>query len=105
MDKLREKLYKEMESWVSDLDTDSDLPKRELLSAYAYEYCIKDEIFDFFDVCDVEELNDYYNDLLQKDNTLEYLYGEYMECDTANIQDVIIDFMCFDKGYYEYVNE
>ncbi len=43
--------------------------------------------------------------LLQKDNTLEYLYGEYMECDTANIQDVIIDFMCFDKGYYEYVNE
>jgi len=49
--------------------------------------------------------NDNYNDLLQKDNTLEYLYGEYMECDTANIQDVIIDFMCFDKGYYEYVNE
>ena len=41
----------------------------------------------------------------KKDNTLEYLYGEYMECDTANIQDVIIDFMCFDKGYYEYVNE
>ena len=48
MDKLREKLYKEMESWVSDLVTDSDLPKRELLSAYAYEYCIKDEIIDFF---------------------------------------------------------
>lgn len=47
MDKLREKLYKEMESWVSDLVTDSDLPKRELLSAYAYEYCIKDEIIDF----------------------------------------------------------
>ena len=37
-----------MESWVSDLVTDSDLPKRELLSAYAYEYCIKDEIIDFF---------------------------------------------------------
>ncbi len=33
MDKLREKLYKEMESWVSDLVTDSDLPKRELLSS------------------------------------------------------------------------
>ena len=49
------------------------------------------------------EWNDYYNDLLQKDNTLEYLYGEYMECDTANIQDVIIDFMYFDKGYYEFV--
>ena len=48
MDKLREKLYKEMESWVSDLVTDSDLPKRELLSAYAYEYCIKNEIIDFF---------------------------------------------------------
>ena len=47
--------------------------------------------------------NDYYNDLLQKDNTLEYLYGEYMKCDTANIQDVIIDFMYFDKGYYEFV--
>ena len=44
MDKLREKLYKEMESWVSDLVANSDLPKRELLSAYAYEYCIKDEI-------------------------------------------------------------
>ena len=54
MDKLREKLYKEMESWVSDLVTDSDLPKRELLSAYAYEYCIKDEIIDFFDGCDDE---------------------------------------------------
>ena len=105
MDKLREKLYKEMESWVSDLVTDSDLPKRELLSAYAYEYCIKNEIIDFFDGCNDEEWNDYYNDLLQKDNTLEYLYGEYMECDTANIQGVIIDFMCFDKGYYEYVNE
>ena len=51
MDKLREKLYKEMESWVSDLVTDSDLPKRELLSAYAYEYCIKDEFIDFFDGC------------------------------------------------------
>ena len=67
--------------------------------------CIKDEIIDFFDGCDDEEWNDYYNDLLQKGNTLEYLYGEYMKCDTANIQDVIIDFMCFDKGYYEYVNE
>ena len=43
------------------------------------------------------------NDLLQKDNTLEYLYGEYMKCDTANIQDVIADFMYFDKGYYEFV--
>lgn len=48
MDKLREKLYKEMESWVSDLVANSDLPKRELLSAYAYEYCIKDEFIDFF---------------------------------------------------------
>ena len=48
-------------------------------------------------VCNDEEWNDYYNDLLQKDNTLEYLYGEYMECDTANIQDVIIDFMYFKK--------
>lgn len=105
MDKLREKLYKEMESWVSDLVTDSDLPKRELLSAYAYEYCIKDEIIDFFDGCDDEEWNDYYNDLLQKGNTLEYLYGEYMKCDTTNIQDDIIDFMYFDKGYYEFVNE
>lgn len=66
MDKLREKLYKEMESWVSDLVTDSDLPKRELLSAYAYEYCIKNEIIDFFDGCNDEEWNDYYNDLLQK---------------------------------------
>ena len=100
MDKLREKLYKEMESWVSDLVANSDLPKRELLSAYAYEYCIKDEIIDFFVGCNDEEWNDYYNDLLQKDNTLEYLYGEY---DTANIQDVIIDFMYFDKGYYEFV--
>lgn len=35
--------------------------------------------------------------------TLEYLYGEYMKCDTANIQDVIIDFMYFDKGYYEFI--
>ena len=74
MDKLREKLYKEMESWVSDLVANSDLPKRELLSAYAYEYCIKDEFIDFFDGCNDEEWNDYYNDLLQKDNTLEYLY-------------------------------
>lgn len=57
----------------------------------------------FFDGCDDEEWNDYYNDLLQKGNTLEYLYGEYMKCDTANIQDVIIDFMYFDKGYYEFV--
>ena len=101
MDKLREKLYKEMESWVSD----ADLPTRDGGSAYAYEYCIKNEIIDFFAGGNDEEWNDYYNDLLQKDNTLEYLYGEYMECDTANIQDVIIDFMCFDKGYYEYVNE
>lgn len=105
MDKLREKLYKEMESWVSDLVANSDLPKRELLSAYAEEYCIKDEIIDFFDSCDDEEWNDYYNDLLQKGNTLEYLYGEYMKCDTTNIQDDIIDFMYFDKGYYEFVNE
>ena len=79
MYKLMEKLYKEMESWVSDLVANSDLPKRELLSAYAYEYCIKDEIIDFFVGCNDEEWNDYYNDLLQKDNTLEYLYGEYME--------------------------
>ena len=105
MDKLRNKLYKEMESWVSDLVTNSDLPKRELLSAYAYEYCIKDEIISYFDGCNDEEWNDYYNDLLKKDNTLEYLYGEYMENDTANIQDVIADFMYFDKGYYEFVNE
>ena len=47
MDKLREKLYKEMESWVSDLVTDSDLPKRELLSTYAYEYCIRTKLLIF----------------------------------------------------------
>lgn len=94
MDKLRNKLYKEMESWISDLVTNSDLPKRELLSAYAYEYCIKDEIINFFDGCN-EELNDYYNELLQKDNTLEYLYGEYMKDDSANIQYDIADLIYF----------
>ena len=43
MDKLREKLYKEMESWVSDLVANSDLPKRELLSAYATHWNIYTE--------------------------------------------------------------
>ena len=97
MDKLREKLYKEMESWVSDLVANSDLPKRELLSTYAYEYCIKDEIINFFNGCNDEEWNDYYNELLQKDNTLEYLYGEYMKDDSANIQYDIADFIYFKK--------
>ena len=47
MDKLREKLYKEMESWVSDLVTDSDLPKRELLSTMHMSIALRTKLLIF----------------------------------------------------------
>lgn len=48
MDKLIQRLNEEMSSWVGDLVTNSDLSSEKLLKRYSYEYCIKEEIINYF---------------------------------------------------------
>lgn len=87
IDKLIRKLYKEMDNWVEGLVANSDLSSEELLKRYSYEYCIKEEIINYF----LENtISDGFEDfLLDKEDTLSYLYVEYMEDDTANIHNEI----------------
>lgn len=91
MDKLIKKLNEEMNNWVSDLVTNSDLSNEKLLKRYAYEYCIREEIINYFseDII-LDEFEDF---LLNKGDTLSYLYIEYMEDDTANIHTEIEGFI------------
>ena len=48
MDKLTQRLNEEMNSWIGDLVTNSDLSSEKLLKQYSYEYCIKEEIINYF---------------------------------------------------------
>ena len=48
MDKLTQRLNEEMSSWIGDLVTNSDLSSEKLLKRYSYEYCIKEEIINYF---------------------------------------------------------
>ena len=91
MDKLVHKLNEEMKCWVGDLVCNSDISSDKLLDYYSYEHCIKKEIIDYFE-CNVisDELEQF---LLDRDDTLEYLYQEYMSDDTANIQNEIEGFI------------
>lgn len=80
-----------MNSWVDDLVANSDLSSGELLKRYSYEYCIKEEIIDYFSENDIsDDLKEF---LLNKEDTLSYLYMEYMEDDTANIHNEIEGFI------------
>lgn len=91
MDKLIQRLNKEMKSWVNDLVANSDLLSGELLKRYSYEYCIKEEIIDYFSENDIsDDLKEF---LLNKEDTLSYLYMEYMEDDTTNIHNEIEGFV------------
>lgn len=91
IDKLIRKLNKEMNSWVDDLVANSDLSSGELLKRYSYKYCIKKEIINYFLENDIsDDLKEF---LLNKEDTLSYLYMEYMEDDTANIHNEIERFI------------
>ena len=108
MDKLREKLYKEMESWVSDLVTDSDLQNVNYYQIMHMNIALRTRSLIFSMVVMMKNGMIIIMTLLQKKTTHWNIYTqrEYMgNVDTANIQDVIIDFMYFEKGYYEFVNE
>lgn len=87
IDKLIRKLNKEMNSWVDDFAANSDLSSGELLKLYSYEYCIKEEIIDYFSENNISD--DFKEFLLNKEDTLSYLYMEYMKDDTANIHNEI----------------
>lgn len=91
MNKLTQKLNEEMNSWVSDLVTNSDLPSNELLKRYSYEYCIRGEIINYFSENIISD--DFEDFLLSKEDTLLYLYVEYMEDDTVNIHNEIEGFI------------
>lgn len=91
MDKLIQRLNEEMRSWVGDLVTNSDLSSEKLLKRYSYEYCIKEEIINYFSENIISD--DFEEFLLDKEDTLSYLYVEYMEDDTANIHNEIEGFV------------
>lgn len=91
MDKLTKKLNEEMNSWINDLVTNSDLPSNKFLKRYSYEYCIKEEIVNYFSENIISD--EFEEFLLSKEDTLSYLYIEYMEDDTANIHTEIEGFI------------
>lgn len=91
MDKLTQRLNEEMNSWIGDLVTNSDLSSEKLLKRYSYEYCIKEEIINYFSENIISD--DFEEFLLDKEDTLSYLYVEYMEDDTANIHNEIEGFV------------
>lgn len=69
----------------------SGLSSGELLKRYSYEYCIKEEIIDYFSENDISD--DFKEILLNKEDVLSYLYIEYMEDDMANIHNEIEGFI------------
>lgn len=71
MDKLIQRLNDEMSSWVGDLVTNSDLSSEKLLKRYSYEYCIKEEIINYFSENIISD--DFEEFLLDKEDTLSYL--------------------------------
>ena len=86
-DKLIRKLYKERDTWVENLVANSDLSNEELLKLYSYECCIKQGIIDYLLGDNIsDDLKEF---LLNKEDTLSYLYMEYMKDDTANIYNEI----------------
>lgn len=91
MDKLTQRLNEEMNNWIGDLVTNSDLSNEKLLKRYSYEYCIKEEIINYFSENIISD--DFEEFLLYKEDTLSYLYVEYMEDDTANIHNEIEGFV------------
>lgn len=91
MDKLTQRLNEEMNSWIGDLVANSDLSSEKLLKRYSYEYCIKEEIINYFSENIISD--DFEKFLLDKEDTLSYLYDEYMEDDTANIHNEIEEFV------------
>lgn len=91
MDKLTQRLNEEMSSWIGDLVTNSDLSSEKLLKRYSYEYCIKEEIINYFSENIIPD--DFEEFLLDKEDALSYLYVEYMEDDTANIHNEIEEFV------------
>ena len=87
IDKLIRKLYKERDNWVDDLVANSDLSSGELLKLYSYECCIKEGIIDYLLGDNIsDDLKEF---LLNKEDTLFYLYMEYMKDDTVNIHNEI----------------
>ena len=62
-------LFDEM-SWVGDLVTNSDLSSEKLLKRYSYEYCIKEEIINYFSENIISD--DFEEFLLDKEDTLSY---------------------------------
>lgn len=87
IDKLIRKLYKERDTWVENLVANSDLSTEELLKLYSYECCIKEGIIDYLLGDNIsDDLKEF---LLNKEDTLSYLYMEYMKDDTVNIYNEI----------------
>lgn len=96
MDKFTKKLEEEMSSWFSDLVTDSDLSTEELFERYSYEYCIRKEIVDYFRKNVIEEWFKSFlltEEELNEEDTLSYLYSEYMKYGTAGIQNEVVSFI------------
>lgn len=91
MDKLTQRLNEEMNSWIGDLVTNSDLSSEKLLKQYSYEYYIKEEIINYFSENIISD--NFEEFLLDKEDTLSYLYVEYMKDDTANIHNEIEGFV------------
>ena len=91
MDKLTQRLNEEMNSWIGDLVTNSDLSSEKLLKRYSYDCCIKEEIINYFSENIISD--DFEEFLLDKENTLSYLYIEYMGDDTVNIHNEIEGFV------------
>ena len=88
MDNLTEKLEKEFCEWVNNLHNDYQQSSQTIfLDKYAYEYTIKKEIIHYFE--DNIILYKFEKYLMSKLNTLEYLYYEYMDDDTANVHNEI----------------
>lgn len=90
MDKLIEKLKLEMREWVDGL-TNRVTEAKVLFPLYAYEYCIKEELIYYFSDNNIpEEVQQF---LIDKKNTLDYLYMEYLYDDGTNIQNELAGFV------------
>lgn len=84
---LAEKVAAELDAWVGDISRNSVDQADDILAEYAYEYVYKQEI-----VSIVEHLH--FSDektqrLLSYRGLLDFLFGEWMHCDTT-VTDVLI---------------
>lgn len=79
MQEIIEKLNKEFKDYIEDIRRKDDI---EIAINSAYEIVVKQEILDLFECGEIWRDEEQRKSMLQEPNLLEYLYQEWLDCDS-----------------------